>query len=201
MNRSELRALLAGMDLAQESAEEPLARRMIELLDATPDCFARTDFPAHFTGSALVVSADGRQVLLHHHRKLDRWMQFGGHCEEDANILEVAHREALEESGIEGLTAVSALPFDLDIHEIPARPATGEPAHFHYDVRFLFIAPEAPRFTASEESLQLRWFDSEEWPALSLSSGLRRLLEKWEKLRVSRKFLKPQTCQSSPTVE
>lgn len=190
MNRSELRTLLAGIDLSQRSDEAPLARRMLELLDAPCGCFARTDFPAHFTGSALVVSADNQSVLLHHHRKLDRWMQFGGHCEDDANILEVAHREALEECGIEGLCTASGMePFDLDIHEIPARPATGEPAHFHYDVRFLFIAPEASRFTASEESLQLRWFSSEEWPALSLSSGLRRLLGKWEKLRVSRKFL------------
>ena len=183
MNRSELRALLAGLDLPPQSAEAPLRRCMLERLDATPHCFARTDFPAHFTGSALVLSADRQSALLHHHRKLDRWMQFGGHCEDDANILEVAYREALEESGIEGLKADREIPFDLDIHEIPARPATGEPAHFHYDVRFLFIAPESARFTVSEESLQLRWFTPEEWPALSLSSGLRRLLGKWEILR------------------
>ena len=183
MNRPALRALLAGLDLPQQSAEEPFRQRMLERLDATPHCFARTDFPAHFTGSALVVSADRQSALLHHHRKLDRWMQFGGHCEDDADILEVAQREALEESGIEGLKAASEIPFDLDIHEIPARPATGEPAHFHYDVRFLFIAPESARFTVSEESLQLRWFDSRQWTDLALSSGLRRLLEKWEKLR------------------
>jgi 8-oxo-dGTP pyrophosphatase MutT (NUDIX family) len=185
MDRFELRTLLAGMDLPKGSAEAPFARQMLDLLDATPDCFARTDFPAHFTGSALVVSADCQQVLLHHHRKLNRWMQFGGHCERDANILEVAHREALEESGIKGLRETSGSPFDLDIHEIPARPETGEPAHFHYDVRFLFLAPEAARFTTSDESLQLRWFTAAEWPALALSSGLRRILEKWENLRAS----------------
>ena len=145
MNRSELRALLVGMNLTPRFAEEPLRGRMLGLLDAPADCFERTSYAGHFTGSALVVSADGKSVLLHHHRKLDRWMQFGGHCEDDANILEVAHREALEESGIEGLKAVQETPFDLDIHEIPARPATSEPAHFHYDIRFLFIAePTAP---------------------------------------------------------
>lgn len=183
MNRSALRALLTGLDLPPRSAEEPFRQRMLERLDATPHCFARTDFPAHFTGSALVVSADRQNVLLHHHRKLDRWMQFGGHCEDDVDILEVARREALEESGIEGLKPASEIPFDLDIHEIPERPATGEPAHFHYDVRFLFVAPQAAHFTVSEESLQLRWFASRQWPDLALSSGLRRLLEKWEKLR------------------
>jgi len=182
MKRSQLRTVLAGLDLSERLEEEPLRCRMIELLDTTPECFERTSFPAHFTGSALVVSADGRRALLHHHRKLDRWMQFGGHCEGDEVILRVAQREALEESGIEGLRIASEIPFDLDIHEIPARPATGEPAHFHYDVRFLFIAPADCRFIPSEESVELRWFSPQELHALTLSPGLRRLINKWELL-------------------
>lgn len=182
MNRLELRELLATLDLPAESEEAPHLRRMMELLDSGRPCFERTAFPAHFTGSALVLSADGRRTLLHHHRKLDRWMQFGGHCEEDVDILRVAEREALEESGIEGLIPLRTTPFDLDIHEIPARPATGEPAHFHYDIRFLFAAPVEARPACSEESLALRWFTPEEALALPLGSGLQRLTRKWQKL-------------------
>jgi 8-oxo-dGTP pyrophosphatase MutT (NUDIX family) len=81
-----------------------------------PRCFHRDCFPGHFTGSALVVSADGSRALLHHHRKLDRWLQFGGHCDGDVNVPRVAQREAFEESGISGLILASARPFDLDIH-------------------------------------------------------------------------------------
>ena len=33
-------------------------------------------------------------------------------------------------------------PFDVDIHEIPARP--GEPAHFHLDVRYLVVGRGDP---------------------------------------------------------
>lgn len=180
MNRLELRELLATLDLAAGSEEAPLLQRMLELLDSGRPCFERSAFPAHFTGSALVLSADGARTLLHHHRKLDRWMQFGGHCEGDADILRVAQREALEESGIAGLTPLQSTPFDLDIHEIPARPATGEPAHFHYDIRFLLAAPAEARFTCSEESLALRWFTPEEALALPLGSGLQRLTRKWQ---------------------
>ena len=179
MNRPKFRKLLSELDLSQRTEEEPHRKRMIELLDSTSDCFYRSSFPAHFTGSALVLSADRRRALLHHHRKLDRWMQFGGHCDGDEDLLRVAQREALEESGIEGLNAVSRVPFDLDIHEIPARPALGEPAHYHYDVRFLLIAPEKARFTVSEESLAIRWFDLEEMLSLPLSAGLHRLALKW----------------------
>ena len=184
MNRTEFRAQLAGLDLSERPDEQPLRERMLDLLDSTPECFQRTSYPGHFTGSALVVSADGSHALLHHHLKLDRWMQFGGHCDGDEDVLRVAQREALEESGIEGLILASPRPFDLDIHLIPERPT--QPAHFHYDVRWVLIAPEDPVFTVSEESRELRWFTPAEARALPLDSGLLRLIAKWEALLARR---------------
>jgi 8-oxo-dGTP pyrophosphatase MutT (NUDIX family) len=177
MSRRQLRALLAGMDLSRRADEAPARERMLSLLDGAPDCFARTCFPAHFTGSALVVNADGSRVLLHHHRKLDRWLQFGGHCDGDEDILGVARREALEESGIQGLIVASERPYDLDIHEIPAHG--GDPAHFHYDVRFMLIAPESATPVLSAESRALRWFAPGELDALDLDESLRRMIRKW----------------------
>ena len=153
---------------------------MIELLDNVPGCFHRTAFPAHFTGSALVVSADGSRALLHHHRKLDRWLQFGGHCDGDEDVLRVAQKEALEESGIEGLIVASARPFDLDIYAIP--PFGAEPAHFHYDVRYVLIAPENAETARSGESRELRWFTPAEMNELPLDAGLQRLRRKWQLL-------------------
>jgi 8-oxo-dGTP pyrophosphatase MutT (NUDIX family) len=183
MDRSEFRNLLATLDLSERSEEIPLRDRMLALADSTPDCFFRSSFPAHFTGSALVLSADGHLALLNHHRKLDRWMQFGGHCDGDEDILRVARREAWEESGIQDLCVVSETPFDLDIHEIPARPAQGEPAHFHFDVRFLLQAPPGAKFAVSEESVELRWFTLEDMLALPMSSGMQRLAQKWKNCR------------------
>lgn len=182
MVRSEFRSLLAGLDLSGSPEEAPLRRQMLELADSKPDCFFRTCFPAHFTGSALVLSADGQRTLLTHHRNLKRWLQFGGHCDGDEDILRVARREALEESGIQGLEALCERPFDLDIHEIPANPKRGEPAHFHFDVRYVFVAPPDARFTVSEESIDLRWFTLAEMRSLPLSSGLERLAGKWQNL-------------------
>lgn len=187
MNRIELREQLAALDLSGRPDEEPHRLRMLALLDSTPDCFHRSSFPAHFTGSALIVSADGSRALLHHHRNLDKWMQFGGHCDGDENVLRVAQREALEESGIPGLIVASARPFDLDIHEIPARPARNEPVHYHYDVRYVLIAPEDAAFVTSEESVELRWFTPEEMGALALDAGLQRLLDKWQWLVARRR--------------
>ena len=181
MSRLALRQQLEDLDLA--SPEEILYReRMLALLDGAPDCFQRTCFPSHFTGSALVVNADGSRALLHHHRFLDRWLQFGGHCDGDEDIVRVAAREAAEESGIEGLIIASRRPFDLDIHAIPENPKRAEPAHEHYDVRFVFIAPEDAVPKVSDESHALRWFSPEEMLGLPLDAGLRRLAGKWQAL-------------------
>jgi 8-oxo-dGTP pyrophosphatase MutT (NUDIX family) len=179
-SRATLRAQLADLDLTNRPDEVAARTRMLALLDGTPDCFLRASFPGHFTGSALVVNADGSRVLLHHHRKLDRWLQFGGHCDGDEDILRVARREALEESGIEGLIVASARPFDIDIHEIP--PHGDEPAHFHYDVRFMLIAPEAAAPAPSEESRELRWFTAAETAELPLDESLRRMIRKWQSI-------------------
>jgi hypothetical protein len=71
MTRQELRDQIALLDLGNRPAEIPHRREMVALLDSGADCFHRSCHPAHFTGSAFVVSADGSKALLHHHRKLD----------------------------------------------------------------------------------------------------------------------------------
>jgi 8-oxo-dGTP pyrophosphatase MutT (NUDIX family) len=184
MKRDELRKMLSSLDLSARRSELVYCQRMVELLDSCVNCFKRDAFPAHFTGSALVVSANGARCLLHHHRKLDRWLQFGGHCDGEEDVLSVSQREAYEESGIEDLAVASTRPFDLDIHEIP--PLGSEPAHLHFDIRFVLIAPNHAEIRASRESKELCWFTPEETKDLSLDSGLRRLLGKWQALLVRR---------------
>jgi 8-oxo-dGTP pyrophosphatase MutT (NUDIX family) len=180
MTSTPFREVLQNLDLSERAEEQPFRETMLALLEHGETAFSRHSFPAHFTGSAFVVSADGSRALLHHHRKLGRWMQFGGHCEPGEDILKTASREAAEESGIASLILASPRPFDLDIHAIPARGA--EPGHDHYDVRFVFIAPEGASGECSEESRELRWFTPDEMEALELDSGSRRLLAKWRRL-------------------
>ncbi len=190
-DRTGFRNILLTLDLSDRPDEASCRQRMLELLDTRADCFRRDAFPAHFTGSALVVSADGSQALLHHHRKLDRWLQFGGHCDGEENVLAVARREALEESGIDGLVVASARPFDLDIHEIPAHG--NEPGHFHYDVRYVLIAPETATVQTSAESKELRWFTYSHLQDWDLDPGLRRLVKKWNALATKRAHHPPST--------
>jgi 8-oxo-dGTP pyrophosphatase MutT (NUDIX family) len=146
---------------------------MLDWIERHPhDAHRRTLLEGHLTASALVVDAGFERALLTHHRKLDRWLQLGGHCDGDANLAHVALREAIEESGIPDL-AVLPVPIDLDVHAIPARGA--EPEHFHYDTRFLVLAPAGAVEVLSEESHALRWIAPRELEALHVDESVRRL--------------------------
>jgi 8-oxo-dGTP pyrophosphatase MutT (NUDIX family) len=140
------------------------------------DCCERTLAVGHFTGSAWLVSADGARVLLTHHRKLNRWLQLGGHADGDGDLSAVALREAEEESGLSGLVMEGGI-YDLDRHLIPARG--DEPAHWHYDVRFVVRASDET-FQVSEESHSLAWISIADIAAdVSADESMRRMALKW----------------------
>lgn len=143
------------------------------------DCFERTRLAGHITGSAWLVNTAGTHVLLTHHRKLNRWLQLGGHADGHTNALEVALKEAREESGIEQIRPVSESLFDIDIHKIPARE--NEPAHFHYDARFALQTIENDDFTVSDESHALQWVKISALEELTDENSMLRMAEKWQK--------------------
>ena len=148
-----------------------------EFAIAHADCCERTCVPGHFTGSAWVVSADGERALLMHHRKLDIWVQPGGHADGDGDLAAVALREAEEETGLGGLRLEGGI-FDLDRHLIPPRGA--DPAHFHYDVRFVVRAGSDEAFVVNEESHALAWLRVRDIAAdPHADESVRRMARKW----------------------
>ncbi|OED38590.1 hypothetical protein AB833_18835 [Chromatiales bacterium (ex Bugula neritina AB1)] len=141
------------------------------------DCFERSQLSGHVTGSAWLTDRAGGHVLLTHHKKLNLWLQLGGHADGEADVLQVALREAIEESGIESLKAVGAELFDIDIHSIPARKH--EPEHYHYDARFAFRCVETDQFTVSEESHALEWVAINRLKEKTSDESMHRMAEKW----------------------
>lgn len=142
---------------AQNPEREAAARRILDFIRSTPDCFERSHAAGHITGSAWLLNPAGDKALMTLHRKLKRWLQPGGHADGQSDTLAVALREAEEESGIGGIVAVSDDIFDVDVHLIPARP--GEAEHYHYDIRYLLRAPHE-LFVVSAESDALEWWSA-----------------------------------------
>ena len=92
--------------------------------------------------------------------------------------LEAALGEAQEESGL-GVRALYEDIFDLDVHLIPARD--GEPAHYHYDIRFLVQAVK-DRFRVSEESRALAWVPADRVGVFVNDESVLRMARKWAEL-------------------
>jgi 8-oxo-dGTP pyrophosphatase MutT (NUDIX family) len=156
--------------------EEAVVDRFFELIGSRADCFERSCLPGHVTGSAWLIDAGGAEVLLTHHRKLDLWVQLGGHSDGDPDTCSVARREAEEESGLEVELLLPGI-FDLDIHTIPAR--RGEPAHLHFDVRYAFVSRSGRNYRVSDESHDLAWVPITDVHRFTGEASMLRMARKW----------------------
>lgn len=164
VNREHLITALKRYDTASEEEKSFKVKFLDLLLD--PHAFHRDHYlPGHLTGSAWIVDPSKKLVLLTHHAKLNRWLQPGGHADGDENMLNVALREAQEETGLKDFTLLYHGIFDIDIHTIPARKEI--PAHLHYDVRFLVEAGMHESLLLTEESHALAWIEVDQLATLT----------------------------------
>ncbi|ADO69667.1 NUDIX hydrolase [Stigmatella aurantiaca] len=174
-----LEALLAR-HVPTDAKEREDLERMRTFAAALAQPFSRSQTPAHFTGSAVVVNPTGTRVVLVHHGKLKRWLQPGGHAEavDGGRMDATALREAREETGCQVRLHPSApQPLDVDVHTIPARK--DEPEHLHLDVRYLVVVVDPDTLAHDPaESLGAQWMGWDEALTHADEAPLRRMLEK-----------------------
>jgi 8-oxo-dGTP pyrophosphatase MutT (NUDIX family) len=179
--RASLRDALRGHVPADTREAADLAT-ILRLVETEPGCFSRRTFaPGHVTGSGFIVHTASRRVLLHHHRRLDAWLQMGGHDEGESDPRATALREGAEESGLADLALLSPAILDVDVHPIPA--GKGEPPHLHHDVRYA-LATRTPEAILRDdaESIALRWFSLDEAAAAMDDADATRALARLARL-------------------
>jgi len=184
------RSLLAGrwpVAISTPEFEYSTLGRFIDFLDRHDDCFERSNLVGHITGSAMVLSPEFGKVVLTLHKKLGKWLQLGGHSDGNPLTWQVARNEVEEESGLKNFLILNpldihrtsnpetTLPFDFDVHVIPAKPDV--PEHLHFDVRYLFVAKEV-ELQISDESDDLKWFDFGEVSQVTNETSTLRQLKK-----------------------
>lgn len=173
---------------AEDQKEAEDVKMIISLISQHENIFQRSCLEAHITASALVVNQKNKKILLHNHKKLNKWLQFGGHADGEEDLSIVTMKEAQEETGLSDLSFIYSnqgkpTPIDIDVQVIPKIENIEK--HLHLDFRFLIETSEVevPK-PPTEESQQLSFFSFEEIEAIKdkLDSSLLRLIKKAEKL-------------------
>jgi 8-oxo-dGTP pyrophosphatase MutT (NUDIX family) len=135
--------------------ESRMLARVLALVGQHVDCFERSLAFGRVTGSVWIVDTEHAHALLTHHAKLRIWLQPGGQGDGDANVLQIAMREAEEEAGLKATTLLlGGAIFAVDAQAIPA--GKEEPARLHYDIRYAFEADRSLPLQISRESVGLR---------------------------------------------
>lgn len=156
--------------------EAKMVKQVIEFMENYPNCFNRSLSIGHITASTWITDEAQKLALLCHHKKLDKWLQLGGHCDGDSNVYNVALKEAQEESGLKDFKFKNETIFDVDIHQIPKHKDVA--AHLHYDIRFWLIADANLPLTISNESKDLKWLPINEIHQYNNERPIIRMVEK-----------------------
>ncbi len=137
---------------------------LFRLLSSYRDLASRKEFQGHVTCSIVVLDSLAKNVLLAKHKFLRRWLFPGGHLEEhDESIVAGGLRELQEETALCSSVLKRprvwpiGIPFMIERHKIPANPDKGEPAHVHWDFRYIFQLKEDVMLKRSDELTDLRF--------------------------------------------
>lgn len=156
-----LRAQIEAYQPREESEEHARAVFLLAIDDQGDALLGRTD-PWHLTSSGLIFNEARSRVLLIHHRIFEAWGWTGGHLDGESDLLEVALREAREETGLNKVWSLSTKILTLDVLSVPQHIKHGHmvAAHQHLSVGFALCANEsAPLCHRAEENTGAAWFD------------------------------------------
>jgi len=172
---------LLGRYRPQGETEAADTERVRALIADAQDPWLRS-LPLHVTGSAVIVHPATQRVLLRWHKRQQAWLQVGGHGDPgESDPLEVALREATEETGLADLQPwPDAQLRHLAVVNVPA--SASEPAHQHADLRFVLATAEPDAARPENPDAPLRWLSPEEAREATSEPNFRETLARVERL-------------------
>jgi len=145
-----------------------------------------------FIGTGYVLNSVHTKILLIHHKKFNKWLPPGGHCNANEAPHEAARREVMEETGV---TAQFIEPKDSKIQSLSSLEEQvptpycvlkefiegkfgKREDHYHIDFIYLMEAPEGILTRNEKETLDLGWFGKDQIKDLPTFTGFQSIAEK-----------------------
>ena len=124
----------------------------------------------HFCASAYIVNPENKKVLLVKHKKYNKWLQPGGHIEDNETPEEAAVREVYEETGIKSTLVGEHFPREDDLIR-PLGIQYNRKDNGDRMVDIIYVGkpnnPEEP-LKVSDESNDIGWFSRRELEEMSV---------------------------------
>lgn len=146
------------------------------LLNRGTPIYTRDNLEAHLTASAWVTNRKRNKILMAYHKIYDSWAWLGGHADGERDLLRVAQKEAMEESGLSQVRPISNEIFSVEILTVSGHIKRGSyvSSHLHLNVTYFLEADEeAGLCVKPDENTGVRWFLTEEAIAASKEAWMR----------------------------
>jgi 8-oxo-dGTP pyrophosphatase MutT (NUDIX family) len=145
----------------REEQDKKVFTRCLEVF--SHDILSRENEIAHITSSGFIVNEALDKILMLHHNIRDTWAWAGGHADGDGDLLAVAVREALEETGLR------AKPLSSEIASLDVLAARGHvrrgryvSSHLHLSIAYILVADDKEALTVQpDENSAVEWFPAE----------------------------------------
>lgn len=138
---------------------------IIDLINKNNDILNRSSKDYHLTASSWIVNETFDKILLIYHNLYDSWSWTGGHADGDSNLLNVAIKEAKEETGITNIYPLSKDIYSLEILAVDGHIKKNEyvNSHLHLNITYLLCASSNDELKIKpDENSNVSWFNIDE---------------------------------------
>lgn len=153
----------AFMNYVPKNEQEIVDKKaIIEFIKRNPDALNRDNLVAHITSSSIVVNEKMDKVLFAYHNIYDSWGWLGGHNDDNPDLLQVALKEAQEETGIQNVRPFNDKIMMIDIIYVENHIKHGKYVsdHLHLNATYLLIANDQDDLTVKpDENQGVKWFN------------------------------------------
>ena len=140
--------------------EEVDKKIILDYINNFDDTLTRQNKYWHFTSSAFVLNKERTKILMVYHKIYNSWAWPGGHSDGDSNLLNVAMKEAKEETGIKNVIPIFKNIYSIEIISVNGHEKSEKyiSSHVHLNVTYLLEADENEKIHIKEdENSGVKW--------------------------------------------
>ena len=140
--------------------EEVDKKIILDYINNFDDTLTRQNKYGHFTSSAFVLNKERTKILMVYHKIYNSWAWPGGHSDGDSNLLNVAMKEAKEETGIKNVIPIFKNIYSIGIISVNGHEKSEKyiSSHVHLNVTYLLEADENEKIHIKEdENSGVKW--------------------------------------------